>query len=197
VCKKSIAFFVVFVTVSGLAWGEARFIALSAGGSGGVVLSREERFPMKAQADGGLGIGVELPLQGRAALLLGLGVHLTLPSSLSGGFAYRGFWGLDMRLLLALKNLLSFSLAGLPSELGLAAGPAARYDRYDYTRLYFFYLGLAAEPLVEIPFPRRPHQALELSMPFTLFVRRDLELSAAGGLSVSWKFYPGRRSAVR
>ncbi len=152
---------------------------------------------MKAQADGGLGIGVELPVRGRVAAVLTLGLHTTLPSSLAGGFAYRGFWGLDMRLLLALKDLHAFSFAGRRSGLGIAAGLVTRYDRYHYTRLYFFYTGLAVEPLWEIFLTDRRHHALQLALPVELYFRRDLELSAFGGLSVSWKFYPGRRSAVR
>jgi hypothetical protein len=152
---------------------------------------------MKAQADGSLRVGAELPLGGRAAAILTLGVHQTLPSSLAGGFAYRGFWGADLQALAAFHRLAVFSLGALRPELGLAGGLLARYDRYQYTRLYFFYLGLAAEPLVAIPFPRRPHQALELALPLKFYFRRDLKLSASCGLSLGWKFYPGRRSAAR
>lgn len=194
---KSIVFFAVFVTVSALLGADNQAAALRVSGGGGVLLSREERFPLKAQADVGLLAGVELPLRGKLAARLALGAHNTWPSSLAGGFAYRGFGGAELRLLLAYRDLAALTLGGLRPGLGLAGGLTARYDRYQYTRLYFFYLGLAAAPELEIPFPRRPQHALTLSLPLKLYFRRDLALSAGAELAVGWKFYPARRSAVR
>jgi hypothetical protein len=195
--KKSIAFFIIFVTVSAGLAGENQQTALCVSAGGGVVLSREDPFQLKAQADFGGGIGVEFPAGRLLAVGLGLGGHQTLPSSLAGGWAYRGFGGFDLRALLILKGLPPLALGRLRAEPNLAAGPVVRYDRYQYTRLYFFYLGLVAAPGLEIPLPRSPHHALTVSLPLRLYFRRDIDLSAACGLELGWKFYPGLRSGAR
>jgi hypothetical protein len=195
--RSSIAFFIFFVTASVLTASDNQLIALSVNAGGGVLVSRAEPFALKAQADFGGSIGVEIPVGRFLAAGLGAGVHQTLPSSLAGGYAYRGFGGFDLRLLLVLNNLGSFALGGLRPEPTLAAGLIARYDRYQYTRLYFFYPGVTAAPGLVIPFSRRPHHALALSLPLRFYFRRDIDLSAACGLELGWKFYPGLRSAAR
>ena len=195
--KRSIAFFIIFVTVSAGLAGDNQQTALCVSAGGGVVLSREDPFQLKAQADFGGGIGVEFPAGRLLAVGLGLGGHQTLPSSLAGGWAYRGFGGFDLRALLILKGLPPLALGSLHAEPNLAAGPVVRYDRYQYTRLYFFYLGLVAAPGLEIPLPRRRHHALTVSLPLRLYFRRDIDLSAACGLELGWKFYPGLRSGAR
>jgi len=188
--QRIIPFFLLFVTVSALSWSPRWGPALGAGAGGELLLSKEERFPLKPQAGGWLGLQFEVPVLSAGSVSFLLALHRTLASSLQGGFAYRGFSGLDSRLQLDWRWPLRALGRQLRLDLGGGLGAAARFDKYELTELSFFYPGLVLEPFLELRLARLQRHGLRASLPLTLYFRRDLETSASIGISLLWKIHP-------
>ena len=181
--RKSLTLFILVVISLPAVWGQGFSFGIRA--EGGVMLVRDNRYPLKVQPWAGIGAGAELSLFKTLSSGLALFVHNTWPSSLSGGVIYRGFSGIELRLHLAYKSPL------LPEPnllIGLAGWVTARLDRYTYTELAFFYPGAGLEPMLE--WQLGGNYVLLFSLPVTLFFRRDLRLSLSLGLSLGWKIYP-------
>jgi hypothetical protein len=154
----------------------------------GATLSRLEPFPLKYQGT----VSGQLLAEWFPRDWLGLGVsagtHLAAASDLSAGFYYRGHWGLDLRPY-ALFRWSAGASAGSPEILlGGALGPVVRYDRYLLTYRYLFYLGAALAPFVELHDSTARHSVV-VAVPIDYFFRRDLSVSVAGAVRVSWKIY--------
>lgn len=181
--RKVFALCILAVISLQAVWG--RDLAFGIGAEGGVMLVRDNRFPLKVQPWAAMGAGAELSLFKSLSSGLALLVHNTWPSSLSGGVIYRGFSGIELRLHLAYKSLL---LSAPNPLIGLAGWVTARLDRYTYTELTFFYPGAGLAPLLE--WQLGGNSVLLFSLPATLFFRRDLQLSLSLGLSIGWKIYP-------
>ncbi len=181
--RKSLALFILVVVSLPAVWGRGFAFGLRA--ESGVMLVRDNRYPLKVQPWAGIGAGAELSLIKALSSGLALFVHNTWPSSLSGGVIYRGFSGIELRLHLAYKSPL-FPTPNL--LIGLAGWVTARLDRYTYTELAFFYPGAGLAALLE--WRLGGNNVLLFSWPATLFFRRDLQLSLSLGLSIGWKIYP-------
>jgi hypothetical protein len=166
--------------------------ALDLGLRGQAELTREERFTTKAQASGGVSVRGELPLWRVAALGLGVDGHGTLGSSLEGGWQYRGHLGMGLRLYGRLRLPLAVSWGGRLLYLGGATGASLNYDRYVYTQLHFFYPGWFLEPQMELQLRPAGRSSLALLLPIDVYFRKDLELSTAAGLGISWRLYARR-----
>jgi len=158
---------------------------------GGIELAGSDPFPVKAQGAGSGGLYAELQLNRWLGLGLAAQAHFTAPSSLSGGFQYRGHWGADLRPYLSVRWTEHSASENLELVAGNLVGAIARYDGYLQTFRYFFYMGIYVEPYLELHFPGGAggRHSLVTSMPLDLYFRRDLPLSAAAGLAVAWKLY--------
>lgn len=171
------------------AQGGLRGAALETALQGQAALTREEGRPLKAQAAGAAGLRGELPVTRRAALGLGLDGHATLGSSLSGGWQYAGHLGAGLRLYGRLHFPLGAMVGQRLVRAGGATGVSLNYDRYTHTDLYFFYPGWFLEPQLELQLRPGGRTSLGLSVPLDVYFRRDLQLSAAAGLAMSFRLY--------
>ena len=178
----------IFVTGLVPIFAAKRPLSLSFGAASGAALTRDERFPIKPQWDINLGAGADLPIGGPISLGLGLAFHHTTPSSLEGGFLYRGHSGMDYRLYLTAERiLLPFRLRDFRIYPGISAGFLARYDKYELTTLYFFYPGIFLQPFIEVG--KAGRLSLIVSLPLHYYFRRDLKLSLSAGLGLSLRWY--------
>jgi hypothetical protein len=158
--------------------------------SGGLQLTGYEPFPVKAQATASAGPWVEGQINHRLGVGLAVQAHGVAPSNLSGGFQYRGYWGIDLRPYLGVRWLEHSASDALELVAGNLVGVILRYDGYFQTYRYFFYMGLTAEPYLELHFRQGSgRHSLVASLPLDLYFRRDLTLSAGAGLAVAWKMY--------
>ncbi len=165
---------------------------------GDMSMARDIRFPTKVQMGGNLGLMFELPIIVPLSLGSSLAVHNTLASSLQGGILYRGFSGTDLRLFASVKGLIYIGPGRFDLYIGASGGGSARYDRYDYTMLYFFYPGIFLEPFLEMHITKRGMHSFQLSLPLDLFFRKDLAMHGSFGIGIMWKIYPLiRRSRKR
>jgi hypothetical protein len=167
--------------------------ALGLSSGGGAALTESSLFPMKAQGSWNAGALAEFPLFRFLALGLSLGYRYTAASDLAGGFLYRGHGGMAPGLYLAARTLLARVQDRMDLLGGAAAGVSASFDRYSLTELYFFYPSTFLEPFLEFHFRRLRSQTFSLSAPVRLDFRRDLELSLAFGLELTWRYYLGQR----
>jgi len=163
--------------------------ALELGLLGRAVFTRGESLPLKVQAAGAASLRGEIPVMPSAALGLGLDGHDTLGSSLAGGWQYSGHLGCGLRLYGRVRGPLGSTSGGRTPYLGAATGVSLNYDRHTYTDLYFFYPGWFLEPQLELQLRPGGRSGLALSLPLDVFFRKDLDLSVAVGLGVSWRLY--------
>ena len=190
--RRIITFFLLFVISSGPIWPEIRGLALGAKFGADVGLTRDSRFALKAQAGGNLGLMLDFPIVTPLYAGLSFTFHRTWASSLKGGIIYRGYSGIDSRLFLILKGLINAEAGPLNLLLGGAGGASARFDKYQYTLLYFFYPGVFLEPFLELQIiPWK--SSLQVSLPIDWYFRKDLVVSASAGLAVVWKLYVLRK----
>ncbi|MCF7928002.1 MAG: hypothetical protein K9L68_03205 [Spirochaetales bacterium] len=158
---------------------------LESSGFGRIELTKDPRFPVKAQ--GGLGgwIGFgsryeEIPLR----WTLRMGLHNSLQSGPEGGYLYRGHWGFDTRLLGGFDFYRSPEQSPPSPDLTIGSniGVFTRYDFYSLTPLAFFYPGLSLEPYAALQLgPHSPFE-LEFQLPFDWYLRKDLDYN------IAWSF---------
>ena len=193
--------------------------AVGLGVGAAVVLSGSEPFPAKAQGQFRSGAFAQAHLNSWLGLGLAAHWHHTAASDLSGGFYYRGHQGAELRPYASFRWLEHPASETLELAAGNLLAAILRYDRYLLTYRYFFHMGVAAEPYLELHFlpragaeppalqeapggtddqPELPHRrsgssrtrhSLVVSVPLDLYFRRDLSLSTAAGLALSWKMY--------
>lgn len=147
-----------------------------------VVGSKDTRYDLKLQlatvGEAGISLGI-----GPITVGPYLGLHYTGASSISGGYAYRGFrgWHWGGRVGIRGKPLeIGRSLSLRP---GLRAGGSVRYSRLQYTELIFFYPQIGVAPYVDVGRARDTWWARFL-LPIDVYFRRDLDYSVSMGLGV-------------
>jgi hypothetical protein len=164
---------------------------------GGLVLSRSNGWPLKLQADGALGLDLDLLLPCSLALGIGLGLHRTLASGLSGGVSYRGYSGIEGKIHLAWSVPLRFLESRPALRAGLLAGILGRLDRYAHTTLYFPYPGLYGAPFLELGPPGPSRLRYRILLPAELYFRRDMDVSTSVGLGFELRWYTGGAPSAR
>ncbi len=160
----------------------------------GMSLTKNETFPVKTQADGGFGLSLEFSPSSFLGFALAYALHWTGPSNLEGGFAYRAYSGSDIRLSVSFRYAELLNNESVILLFGSYQGGIARFDRYDFTSLHFFYPGLFVQPFLELGLHVFPESSMQLSLPLELCFRHDLVLSASVGLAFSFVFSPLRNT---
>ncbi len=182
----------LFVSISTYGICEAPWFSVGADSKLGSAITKDPRFPAKAQTDIGIAASMEfLPFE-FLGLGASLGYHWTKDSNLQGGFLYRAYSGLDLRIFLSSRFLTIVDGRAIRLQLGLNQGVLMRLDRYDLTDLHFFYWGLFLHPFLEMGFRERPSLAVQFTLPFDYYFRKDLDLSTAIGVGVNLRLYPLR-----
>ena len=158
------------------------------------VLTKNESFAVKPQMDGGPGLSIEFT----PVFFLGFGLayayHWTGPSGPEGGFVYKAYSGSDLRFYVSLRYLALAENEALILLFGSNQGATARFDLYDPMSAYNSYLGVFAQPFLELGFHEYPQSSMQLSIAIDYFLRRDLILSAAAGLEFSFILAPFRKT---
>jgi len=180
-------------------WATAAAGAFSLGASGGgtTTVSAGQGFGPKLQYGGAFTVDFVIPLAAWAALDASIDGFTVAPSDISGGFLYRGYSGGAM----SVMGLFSWSIASSPrtGELraGGGAGITAALPSYWYTTLAFFYLEPRVEGLLSWTPARLPAVTLELLLPIAMQLRRDMDYSFSGGISLGLLYTFGKRSQRR
>lgn len=122
-------------------------------------------------------------------------MHGVEPSSLGGGWGYRGYEGLHFRLQVDFPCGPSAVSCSQPSALptptvGWGGGAGAFFSRYQDMELYFFYPSLYLFPWIEIPLGN-PRWGARYSLPVEWYLRKEVEIAFSLGISVGvtyrWK----------
>ncbi|MBA7484791.1 hypothetical protein ES707_20322 [subsurface metagenome] len=158
----------------------------------GMILTKNETFPVKTQADGGIGLSLEFSPSSFLGFALAYAYHWTGPSNLEGGFAYRAYSGSDVRLSVSLRYAELINNESVILLFGSYQGAIARFDRYYLTSLHFFYPGLFVQPFLELGLHVFPESSMQLSLLLEYCFRHDLVFCASAGLAFSFVFSPLR-----
>jgi len=177
--------------VAGTASAEIHGFALGAGTGVEVVMTESPYFPLKAQLRVFAQLVTEFPIAGPLGMGLSLGYHGVGPSAAAAGFVYRGHAGLDTGLHLFVRGLMTTGIVDLFG--GVRSGVEANFDEYNLTQLLFFYPSLLVEPYLEFHFPPLGAHTFSLGLPVHWYFRKDLNVSPAIGLGLTWRWYPGQR----
>jgi len=164
---------------------------------GGTVFSRAPGFGTKPQ--GMVEAELENLLSGRSfggALILGL--HSAAPSGIRGGYGYRGWEGMHLRLsgemyLSPARRRVGgegnpdAASGGMLLRPGFGAALGGFFSMYRHTEILFFYPSLRLQPFADL-IPPRSLVRLRFALPVEVFFRRDLDVSWAVGLGAAGVF---------
>jgi len=165
-------------------------ISSSISSRGTVTVSRMEGFDYKTQ--GGNSLEVATLLEWESFAISGiLGIHGTEASNLGGGWGYRGYEGVHLRL--QGEFLLPPLSGGGPSvpidtngtsgvRAGVGGGGGGFFSRYKETDLVLFYPSAYAFLFLEAP-TGSPKVRIRYTFPFEWYFRNDLATSFSFGLS--------------
>ncbi|MEW5813941.1 MAG: hypothetical protein AB1798_00910 [Spirochaetota bacterium] len=188
--KQFITFFLFFVISSPSVFAFSVDFYFHTDLETGIVIEKETRFSAKPQLKANIYQGLTLFLGNYFAVESGVGCLYVNASSLSGGVVYRGFTGImaDLRLL----GRFPWGTADTPVKLwpGMSLAAAGYYARYWLTESFFFFPALTLQPLLDFLPGTRPPWFFRLGLPFTVYFRKDLIISAATGLSLSISYNP-------
>ena len=168
-------------------------ISTSISNRGIVTMSRMEGFGYKTQGGNSLELATFLEWESFAISAI-LGVHGTEASNLGGGWGYRGYEGVHLRLQVEAPLSPSPPSAGGPSvppratgtsrvRGGLGGGAGGFYSRYRETDQVLFYPSAYAFLFLDAP-TGSPKVRIRYTLPVEWYFRRDLVTSFSIGLSM-------------
>lgn len=182
---KGIAFFVLFVIAgSSLPAGDFRFHHHLSGGFN-TGLTRTDPFPTKLQTQEEIAYGLLFQIWPFFGIGLETGLDFVQPSSLSGGFQYRGYTAYFLGLSLGGRYIFPNEGKEHTFSLGASVAGKGNYAWYDGIDRAFFFFSVVPEPFFEF-LPRRDHLwHLRIGLPVAVNFRRDIALSVAPGIRIS------------
>ncbi|MFP4562816.1 MAG: hypothetical protein ACLFRY_05830 [Spirochaetia bacterium] len=182
---KGIAFFVLFVIAGAtLQARDFRFHHHLTGGFR-AALNRADPFPVKMQPQEEIAYGLLFQLFPFLGIGLETGLDFVQPSSLSGGFQYRGYTAYFLGLSLGGRYIFPNEGKEHTYSLGAAVAGRGNYAWYDGINRFFFFLSFVPEVFFEF-LPRRDHLwHLRIGLPVALNFRRDIALSMEPGVRIS------------
>jgi hypothetical protein len=194
--KRIVAYLYGFVILLSALPGHSIDFLQDIGYRGGVLMPQQGEFERKPQ--GSSFAEAENILSGKYfAALAAFGYHKVYPSSLSGGWGYRGLEGYHLWLGAewyflnqesAIRNAETEKTHSLPPRFGLSLAWGSFYSVYEYTNILFFYTALRLNIFADLFFSLPFH--LRFGLPVEMYFRRDLDscLSAGIGLwaGISW-----------
>ena len=145
-------------------------------------------YTPKAQAVWAVDGLLDIPLFSALSLVVGLQLHGTTASSLTGGWAYRSHWGGALRLGTGYGFTVSPPSRPRRLEIGASAGASFNIDMYTWTTLYFFYPGVFLEPFIELHSRAPKRHSLALVLPLDYYFRKDLGFFGSIGVGVMWRY---------
>ena len=158
--------------------GEQRFLLL-----------KEDRFPNKIQIGESANLELEIPLiSDTFNLISSFGTHWWHPSSAQDGYIYRGFSGMDIRMMLSGKMRLFSKAYTIQVWGGGSLGASFVLDKYNLTDLYFFYPGISGELFAELVSSWLPFSTYKVSFLMDAFFRKDLTYAFSIGISLGIRF---------
>jgi hypothetical protein len=180
-------------------WATAAAQAFSLGLSGGATatISAGQGFGPKLQYGGGFTLDFIFPLRSWAALDASIDGFTVAPSDISGGFLYRGYSGGAMGVMALFSTTIAASDRLGEIRGGGGVGMRAALPSYWYTTLAFFYPEPRVEGLLTWTPTRLPAFTFELLLPVAMQLRRDMDYSVSGGLSLGVVYTFGTRPAAR
>lgn len=154
------------------------------GGAGTLNIGAGQGFDPKMQWGGSGALQVGFPLLEWLSLEPGFDYAYLAASDVSGGFAYRGFQGGALSLMLQAHQMVASSARFGRLDLGAGLGGAAAFSVYNDTTLFFFFPEARLSPFVEWQPAFLPAFGFMLALPAKVQFRRDMAWSVAAGIEL-------------
>jgi hypothetical protein len=176
--KSFIPCFFLFVISIAYSFGSPLTVQQYAGTTSSVDLIKKQDLPMKGQisAYGMYGLLINGETNG---LSIGAGVQYTFPTSLRGGFSYKGYKGF---LTYAYYQRVLFHNTEGPLEIrgGFTGGGKAHIVRFHSSDHYFFYPSITGSIFSDIMFKRPESLSVRIGIPLTYHFRREVTAYSVG-----------------
>lgn len=157
-------------------------IAPELGVSEVLLVPQDTRYEPKLQLHTWGNATVGLRLRG-IELGASIGVHYAVPTSITGGFAYRGHSGWQIGGSLGVPVGAELEIARLHARPRIVVSGEGRFSRYLSTDLLFFYPRIGVAGCLELSNPGSRFST-SILLPVDVYLRRDVKLAVTAGLSM-------------
>jgi hypothetical protein len=175
---------VLFIILAFWTTASAHAFSMGFGGTGTVTMSAGQGFGPKLQYGGDLSIDFVFPVVEWLRLNASIEGFTVEPSDISGGFLYRGYSGGAMAIVAQAEGVILSSPRFGVMRAGGGLGIAGALPSYWYTTLAFFYLEPRAQALLDWEPAGLRRFDFQLSIPFAVQLRRDLDYSMSLGIGI-------------
>lgn len=147
-----------------------------------LLVPQDTRYEPKLQLQSWGNAAVGLRLRG-AELGTFVGVHYAVPTSISGGFAYRGHSGWQVGGSFGIHLGRGLEIGRYRVHPRVLVTGSGRFSRYLSTDLLFFYPRIGVAGSLEVSLPESLFSS-ELLLPVDVYLRRDVKVAVSAGLAV-------------
>lgn len=186
---KTIALFIVFVTMLFLAGYEAQAHTISFSLTPEIAVKKSSTATAKAQ--GGVAIDTRLTYDFSSSFFIQAAAGFRVFSPSGGGsdwIPYRGYTGWSFSTGAGYRFPAFYLFGKTEAVPGFTARVQASFMKYLYTELHYFYPGLEIEPSLRVFNLSDDRVHLQIGVPVAWNLQRDLDLFFTAGLSLQLLF---------
>ena len=180
--KKLIPFFFIFVTSILPLFGENVHLYHHPDTGIFLQINSDPRYQAEIQLEERFSYGISLAFFRYFGITIDFQLYNVHPSSIAGGSQYRGFYGLGPGIGVFGRYRFRDSIAGVRGFFRFFP----RYASYYSINTSFFYFAVEGGAGAEFWLSKNGDWLLFAAVPVTVNLRRDLGMSAAPGLSLSF-----------